>query len=82
MGKEDLSTTLKLDKTLAIRMPDVNLPCGCTMEWDEGGTTLVFCSRHTLDYFDWDGTDRDFVKMVATPKKSGKQDRIALLEMR
>jgi hypothetical protein len=52
------------------------------MQWDEEGTTLVFCSHHTLDYFDWDGTDRDFVKQVATPKKSGKTDRIALLEMR
>jgi hypothetical protein len=52
------------------------------MQWDEGGTTLVFCGRHTLGYFDWEGTDREFVKMVATPKKSGKQDRIALLEMR
>jgi hypothetical protein len=51
------------------------------MQWDEEGTTLVFCSRHTLDYFDWDGTDRDFVKLLVTPKKSGKQDRIALLEM-
>jgi len=53
------------------------------MQWDEEETTLVFCSRHTLDYFDWHGTDRDFVKMVATPKRSNsKTDRIALLEMR
>lgn len=64
-------------------MPDRNLPCGCIMQWDEEETTLVFCSRHTLDYFDWRGTDRDFVKMVATPKRSiSKTDRIALLEMR
>jgi hypothetical protein len=63
-------------------MADRHLPCGCTMQWDEGGTTLVFCGRHTLGYFDWEGTDREFVKMVATSKKSGKQDRIALLEMR
>ncbi len=66
-----------------IRVPDRNLPCGCIMQWDEEETTLVFCSRHTLDYFDWRGTDRDFVKMVATPKRSiSKTDRIALLEMR
>jgi hypothetical protein len=52
------------------------------MQWDEEETTLVFCGRHTVDYFDWHGTDRDFVKMVATPKKSIKTDRIALLEMR
>jgi hypothetical protein len=63
-------------------MADLHLPCGCTVQWDEEGTTLAFCGRHTLDYFDWDGTDRDFAKMVATPKKSGKTDRIALLEMR
>jgi hypothetical protein len=63
-------------------MPDRNLPCGCTMQWDEEGTTVMFCSRHTLDYFDWDGTDRDFVKMIATPKRDGKTTaRIALLEM-
>jgi hypothetical protein len=82
MTTEDLSTTLKFDKTLKLRMPDRELPCGCTMQWDRQGTTLVFCSRHTLDYLDWDGTDTDFVKMVATPKKSGKADRIVLLEMR
>jgi hypothetical protein len=54
------------------------------MEWDEEETTVVFCSRHTFDYFDWDGTDRDFVKMVATPgQNSGRKgDRIALYEMR
>ncbi len=63
-------------------MPYTNLPCGCAMQWDEDGTTLVFCSRHTHDYFYWNGTDRDFVKMLATPKKSGKTGRIALLEMR
>jgi hypothetical protein len=53
------------------------------MQWDEEKTSVVFCSRHTFDYFDWDGTDKDFVKMVATPKKSSsRKDRLALLEMR
>jgi hypothetical protein len=33
-----------------------------------------------MDYFDWEGTDIDFVKMIATPKSS-KRDRRALLEM-
>jgi len=51
------------------------------MQWDEEGTTLVFCSHHTLEYFDWDGTDREFVKMVATPKRNIKADGIALIEM-
>jgi len=46
------------------------------MQWDEDGTTLAFCGRHTLDYFDWDGTDRDFVKMVATPKKTARQTEL------
>ena len=46
------------------------------MQWDEEETTVVFCSRHTFNYFDWDGTDKDFVKMVATPKiaAAGKID--------
>jgi hypothetical protein len=51
------------------------------VQWDEEETTLMFCNHHILDYFDWQGTDRDFVKMIATPK-SGKADRRVLLEMR
>ena len=53
------------------------------MQWDDDGTTVVFCSRHTVDYFDWDGSDKDFVKMIATPKGTSKAttDRITLLEM-
>lgn len=65
-------------------MPDRNLPCGCTMQWDDDGTTVVFCSRHTVDYFDWDGSDKDFVKMIATPKRASKattDSRITILEM-
>jgi hypothetical protein len=56
-------------------MPDRHLPCGCAMEWIEEETTVVFCSRHTFDYFDWDGTDRDFVKMIATPGKTGAEKK-------
>jgi hypothetical protein len=51
------------------------------MQWDEEETTVVFCNSHLVDYFDWRGTDRDFVKMIATPK-NGKTDRRLLLEMR
>jgi hypothetical protein len=52
------------------------------MQGDDEGTTVVFCSRHTLDYFGWDDTDRDFIKIIATPERNGKTtDRIALLEM-
>jgi hypothetical protein len=49
------------------------------MQWDEEETTLIFCNRHVLDYFDWQGSDRDFVKMVATPKSGNKGDSRALL---
>jgi hypothetical protein len=51
------------------------------MQWDEEETTVVFCNRHFADYSDWQGTDIDFVKTIATPKKSGKRDRRALLEL-
>ncbi len=49
------------------------------MQWDEDETTVVFCSRHTLDYIHWEGSDRDFVKMIATP--SGKADKRSLVKM-
>jgi hypothetical protein len=62
-------------------MAYMNLPCGCMMQWDEEETTVVFCNRHIVHYFDWGGTDRDFVKMIVTPK-NGKTDRRLLLEMR
>jgi hypothetical protein len=62
-------------------MAYMNLPCGCMMQWDEEETTVVFCNRHIVDYFDWRGTDREFIKMIARPKK-GKRDRRLLLEMR
>ena len=61
-------------------MAYMNLPCGCMMRWNNEETTVVFCTRHIMDYFDWEGTDIDFVKMIATPKSS-KRDRRALLEM-
>ncbi len=60
-------------------MPYRDLPCGCMMQWDEDETTVVFCSRHTLDYIHWEGSDRDFVKMIATP--SGKADKRSLVKM-
>lgn len=45
------------------------LPCGCTMQWDEEETAIVFCNRHTIDYLRWEGSDRDFVKRIATPPR-------------
>jgi hypothetical protein len=60
-------------------MADTNLPCGCLMQSDDMETTVVFCGQHTLDYIRWDGTDREFIKIIATP--SGKADRRALAKM-
>ena len=40
------------------------------MQWDEDETTVVFCDRHSLDYIYWKGSDRDFVKKIATPTSS------------
>lgn len=60
-------------------MTNTILPCGCTMQWDDVETTVVFCGQHTLDYIRWDWTDMEFIKMIAT--SSGKDDRRALAEM-
>lgn len=51
------------------------------MKWDEDETTVVFCGLHTLDYIRWGGTDRDFIKRIATPKGKGRTDRRVLAEM-
>jgi hypothetical protein len=57
-----------------------NLPCGCKMRWDDEETVLVFCNYHTAEYVRWEGTDRDFVKKIATPKASNI-DKRSLVEM-
>jgi hypothetical protein len=78
---EDQDTTVKLNgRLLQCKMGYKNLPCGCLMQWDEKETMLVFCNGHYTQYTDWQGTDIDFVKIIATPK-SAKGDRRALLEM-
>jgi hypothetical protein len=56
------------------------LPCGCKIQWDDEETALVFCNRHTLDYTRWHGTDRDFIKKIATPKGTTIDER-SLVEM-
>lgn len=43
------------------------VPCGCLLQWDEEETTVVFCGKHTVEYMGWNGSDRDFVKKIATP---------------
>jgi hypothetical protein len=57
-----------------------NLPCGCMMQWDDEETVLVFCNRHTIEYVHWEGTDRDFIKKIATPK-GAKINKRSLVEM-
>lgn len=54
----------------AKEMTHTDLPCGCMMRWDEYRITVVFCGRHTIDYVRWDGSDRDFIKMIATPRSA------------
>jgi hypothetical protein len=49
------------------------------MQWNEDGTTVVFCNRHTIDYIRWEGTDREFIKMIATPR-SGKTSRSLVMQ--
>lgn len=61
-------------------MTYTNLPCGCMMQWDEDETTVMFCDRHTVDYVRWEGTDREFIKMISTPR-SVKAGRRSLAEM-
>jgi hypothetical protein len=48
------------------------------MQWDDCETTIVFCNHHTAEYMRWEGSDRDFIKAVATPPKV---DRAPLAEM-
>lgn len=49
------------------------------MQWDDDETTIAFCGRHTVDYIRWEGSDREFIKTIATP--TGKPDRKALHEL-
>ena len=64
----------------AARMNYKSLPCGCMMQWDDDETVLVFCNRHTIEYVHCEGTDRDFIKKIATPKRA-KIDKRLLVEM-
>jgi hypothetical protein len=80
---EQVPTTVKSDGTRARHthhMSCLVLPCGCTMQWDNEETTIVFCSRHTIDYMRWEGSDRDFVKRVATPPRIDRKKPMAGLQ--
>jgi hypothetical protein len=48
------------------------------MQWDNEETTIVFCSRHTIDYMRWEGSDRDFVKSIATPPRIDRKPMAGL----
>jgi hypothetical protein len=48
-------------------MPSKTLSCGCIIDWSEKGTKLSMCGMHQLQFKLWDGTEEEFVKMVATP---------------
>jgi hypothetical protein len=75
---EDAFATIKSHGSQTRQVASRNLPCGCVMQWDEDETTIAFCSRHTVDYIRWEGSDREFIKIIATP---GKPDRKALEEL-
>jgi hypothetical protein len=77
---EDEFAIIKSDGTRAKEMTYTNLPCGCMTQWDEDETKVVFCNQHTIDYVRWEGTDREFIKMIATPR-SGKAESRSLAEM-
>jgi hypothetical protein len=50
------------------------------MQWDEEETAIIFCSRHTIDYLRWEGSDRDFVKRVATPPRIDRKKPVPGLQ--
>jgi hypothetical protein len=55
-------------------MPSKNLPCGCKIDWGEIGTKLFLCGIHQFQYNLWDGSEEEFVKMVATPTSHAEMD--------
>lgn len=52
-------------------MPSKTLTCGCVIDWGERGTKLSMCGMHQLQFKLWDGTEEEFVKMIATPTIGG-----------
>jgi len=60
-------------------MSSRNLLCLCLIQCDDAETTVILCSRHTIDYIRCKGSDREFIKMIV--RLSGKSDRIAHMEL-
>ena len=55
-------------------MPSRALPCECTIEWSDAGTKLFMCGIHQFQYKLWEGSEEEFVKMIATPANSPVTD--------
>ncbi len=55
-------------------MPSRILPCECVIDWSEAGTKLFMCGMHHLQYKLWEGSEEEFVKMIATPANTPVTD--------
>jgi hypothetical protein len=64
-------------------MPSKTLPCNCIVDWSEAGTKLLMCGMHQFQYNLWEGSEEEFVKMIATTAGDGKEfEAEALSELR
>jgi hypothetical protein len=64
-------------------MPSKTLPCNCIVDWSEAGTKLFMCGIHQFQYNLWEGSEEEFVKMIATPAGDGNEfEAEALSELR
>ena len=54
-------------------MPSKTLPCNCIVDWSEAGTRLFMCGMHQFQYSLWEGSEEEFVKMIATPADEGNE---------
>lgn len=43
------------------------------MDWGEAGTKLFMCGMHQFQYSLWEGSEEEFVKMIATPAGEGNE---------
>lgn len=59
-------------------MPVTNLPCGCVLTWGDLEIDLAFCENHDVEYEKWGGTDLEFMKMVATPKRHSERKYVTV----
>ena len=52
-------------------MPPKTLPYDCIVDWNEAGTKLFMCEMHQFQYNLWEGSEEEFVIMIATPAGDG-----------